>query len=743
MKHSKYFILPIVAAGAVSFTSCSKQESKPVTEEVTEPVVKVAEVIEEAVEPVVEQKLDGLEVLAKKAGFAKFLPKKTDAFWTFYDGAGLAQKFRGSKLGKFAETMVEEQGASMDDLLANPDFQKFAEIAGEELFFAVGEGTAVQTDNLLQLSASSGFYQMRSMVELCGKMLGDGSDDMSGLDEEYLKDWAKAPKTLELFKQSSMPPIYLGFKVSDKETRETYVAQLQGLAAMALSAQTEDETILVAADHGEFNGFAVKGTLLAEMLEKEEKEEMKEEMTEVLGEQTFNDFKEAASTKNIVMLAGAHEDYVVLFIGSSVEQLKFAATPAESVLADEGMDFAQQYAGEDLVSMLYMSEKLSKTTMKYNASLKEPALGVLEGLKATETFGDTRVLEILLTDLVQREKDYYAPFKAGRFGSVAMLDEGLKVESHYGGNAPTMDLMAKRHLSKVSEGEDVLFSANWVNNSSQTELLLEYIDSIGSTGYQVAKQMSGLQVEDSDFGEFTAGFTMFEGMFKKEMVDVWGALRDDFGQGLGAESAVVIDLKGELPTVPMLPEAMLKQGKVPRFSYLSTVKDRSKIGESWTKLNTSAEKLLKLASEMSGMEMPMQRPFKSESNGLTSWTFQIPFTHQNCIPNISVSDDLFILGSSSDQSAELSKLFKKEPTGAPLSEAQMNFKPLRDLSLNWLNLVSEHGADLMNESEFEKLNEAKPYLESLIEAADEMEYIRVQNRQEGSEMRGSLHFKMK
>jgi len=739
MKHSNYFILPIVAAGVVSFSSCKKQESNTVTEETTETTTDVVTEVEEAVKPVVEQKPDALEALAKQAGFAQFLPQKTDAFWTLYDGAGLSQKLRGSKLGKFVETMAEEQGASMDDLLTDPDFQKFAEIAGEELFFAVGEGSVAQADNLLKISASSNFYQMRSMVELCGKMLSEGSGDMSGLDEEYLKDWVKDPKTLESFKQSSMPPMYLGFKVSDKETRESYVAQLQGLAAMALGAQTEDETILEAADHGKFNGFAVKGVLLAEMLEKEEKEAM----TEVLGEQTFNDFKQAVSTKNIVMLAGAHEDYVVIFIGSSVEQLKFAAKPAESVLADKGMEFAQQYAGEDLVSMLYMSEELSKATIKYSASLKEPALGILAGLKETDAFGDTRVLEALLTDLVQQEKDYYAPFKAGRFGSVAMLDEGFKVESYYGGNAPSVDLNAKRHLSKVSEGEDVLFSANWVNNPAQTELSLEYLEAIGSTGYQAAKQMSGLKLEDNDFGEFTAGFSMFEGIFKKEVLDVWGALRDDLGKGLGAESAVVVDLKGELPTMPMIPEAMLKQGKVPRFSYLSTVSDRSKIGLSWDRLNTSAEKLLKQASAMSGMKIPMQRPFKSESNGLTSWTFQIPFTHQNCIPNISVSDDLFILGTSSDQSSELSSVFEKEPTGVPLSEAQLNFKPLRELSLNWLSLVSEHGADLMGDTDFEDFKEAQPYLEGLIEASGEMEYIRVENRQEGNEIHGSFHFKTK
>ena len=188
MKHSNYFILPLVAAGAVSFSSCNKQESNTVTEEAPETATDVVAKVEEAEEQVIEQKPDALEALAKQAGFAKFLPQKTDAFWTLYDGAGLGQKLRGSKLGKFAETMAEEQGASIDDLLTNPDFQKFAEIAGEELFFAVGEGTAVQADNLLKASAASNFYQMRSMVELCGKMLGDGSTDLSGLDEKYLKD---------------------------------------------------------------------------------------------------------------------------------------------------------------------------------------------------------------------------------------------------------------------------------------------------------------------------------------------------------------------------------------------------------------------------------------------------------------------------------------------------------------------------------------------------------------------------
>lgn len=741
MKPRNYFILPIVAAGAVSFTSCGKKDVVVEAPEgaVTEEVAAFVEGITEAVA----QPAGSLDELAAKAGFAQYLSKETTAMWTFYDGAGLAQKMRGSKVGEYLNSLAEAEGESLDELFAGEEFQKFAEVAGEEMFLALGDGGAAELDHLMVFSKKSNFYQFESLVKILGSQLsGDDSGASVQQAEEYIINLFKDKEMIAAAEAVEMPPMFVGFKVSDAEKRKAFVEQLQGFGGMALDSQDEGEEFMELAEKDGFTGFTVKGDMLVKLLESDE--EQLAEMKKELGEEALESYMAALAKKSFTTLAGEYNDYVVLFAGSSVEQLSFAATPADSVLAHKGMDFAKNYSSKELVSLMYINDAYAQLSVKYQAVFKYIVEGTLSGLEKSDSFGDTRILEVLLNDLLKSEDAFFAPYSAGRSGMVAFLEEGFKIDSFYAGNAPAADLKSKRHLSGVAEMEDVLFSANWVSHPAQVELGLEYIDAIGSTMYQMAKQVSGLNIEgSSDFAQFKMGFGMADGMFKNDLVSLWSALRTDLNQGLGAEAALVIDTKGELPTVPMIPEEMIKKGKMPRFGYVSTVKDRSKISESWTKINAVAESSLKKVGQMTGAEIPMQRPFKSVSNGLTSWTFQIPFTHQNCAPTISVSDDLFIAGSSTDFAAEIASVYQKEATGAPLSEMTLNFDAVRELASDWLTLVDAHSAGFMNASQLKDFQEMKPIIEGVLKASDELQSFSVKTFESNGELQSKLHLKMR
>ncbi|MFC5049586.1 hypothetical protein ACFPK9_03000 [Rubritalea spongiae] len=732
MKSPYYFVLPLVASAA--FLPSCKKSNDHVDGDV---VGQAVEVLEEKVHE--EEKVDHLKKLAEKAGFAVNLPKDTSAFWTLYDGAGLLEKLRNSSVGKYLNTLAEQDGESLDDLFEDPDFAKFMEVAGEELFFAVGTGAPDQTGHLLEVSALSNYHQMRSMVELLGASLGEGNEESYDIDTNYIDEWLKDPRMLELFEQFSMPPMYFGFKLSDEEKRKAYLNQIKSSAQMLVEMQSEGEVVFETVESEVYSGLAVRGEKFAEMLKGEEGAEMRA----TLSEDAYTSFIKSAEEKDVVALIAEKGDYLVFFIGSAEEEFKFAESAEESVLAHDEMASVQQYSDKDLISLIFMEEALGESFIDNQSGMQDMALGVLDGLKETDAFGDTRVLEGLLADLIDREKAYYETYEAGLSTMAVFHEEGIKAESFYTGNYPELDLEAKRKLSKVGDGDGVLFSANWVNNPAQAELALEYVDSLGSTVYQMVKQLSGLNFEESDLTEYTASFSMVDGMFKNDLMQLWSALRDDLNDGLGAESAVVIDINGELPTAPMIPEDVLKNGKLPRMSYLSTVKDRSKLAASWEKINSTAERLLKQAGVMTGTPIPMQRPFKSESNGLTSWTFQIPFAHQNCTPSVSVSDDLFIMGSSSDFANQLAAQFSKEEEGEAMAEFAFHFDPLRELSSNWLELVAKHGADFMDETEYANFQEAQPVLEGLIEASESIESLSLQTKQVDGGVQSSFHFKLR
>ena len=735
MKSRNYFILPIVAAGAVSLTSCGKKDV-PAEAKIAE---EVAAVVEKIAENVVEPAAS-VDELAAKAGFAKYMAKETTAMWTMYDGAGLAKKLRSSKLGAYFESVAKEQGVSLDEMLADEDFQKFADVAGEEMFFALGEGGAEEMGHLMAFSKKSNFYQFEALVKMFASELSGDTGMSSQKAEEYIINLAKDSQMQDAAEAVNMPPVFVGFKVTDAAKRKEFVEQLQGFAQMALDEQSEGEEFLELAEKDGFKGFRAVGEKIVKLAESDAAELA--EVKSTLGEETAQRYLDALAKKNFVTLAGEYQDYVVIFAGASVDQLSFAATPQDSVLAHKAMDFARSYSSKDLVSLLYMNEAYVKLSVQSQAPFKYMVKGIQAGLASVESFGDTRILDALLTDLVKHEDAFFAPQVAGRAGMVTYLEEGIKLDSFYAGNAPAYDLKSKRQLSGVSQMDDVLFSANWMTNPAQTELGLAYIDAVGATVYQTAKQISGLDLgESSDFDQFKLGFGMADGMFKKDLLDIWGALRTDLAQGLGSESAVVIDTKGELPTVPMIPEGFVSDGKLPRYSYVSTVTDRSKISASWDTLNATATSALKRISQMTGAEIPMQRPFKSVSDGLTSWTFQIPFTHQNCTPNVSVSDDLFIVGSSPDFAAEIAAVYEEGATGAPMSEMSLNFDVLRDLGANWLAVVDQHGAGLMGEAEREQFEQVKPMLEAVLEASEDLDSFSVKTFESGGELRSKMHFK--
>ena len=143
-------------------------------------------------------------------------------------------------------------------------------------------------------------------------------------------------------------------------------------------------------------------------------------------------------------------------------------------------------------------------------------------------------------------------------------------------------------------------------------------------------------------------------------MDLWSGLRDDLAGGLGDEGAVVIDLKGELPTVPGLPQLVVDEGKAPRLAILAPVKDAEKLGSSWEKIDKSLNGILKIVSEMTGENIPMQKPMSSEKNDLKTWFFPFPFQTDDFVLNVSVDPKNFYASTSKSYvqslSGELEKL---------------------------------------------------------------------------------------
>ena len=176
---------------------------------------------------------------------------------------------------------------------------------------------------------------------------------------------------------------------------------------------------------------------------------------------------------------------------------------------------------------------------------------------------------------------------------------------------------------------------------------MEYIDSIGETIYLGAKHVANMELpEGGDLDEFKEGFGMFDEQIRTHLLELWMSLRGDLMGGLGDEGAVIVDLKGELPTVPGLPQLVADEGKAPRISLLAPAIDPTKLESSWKRINKSMQGILKVVSEMTGENIPMQKPMSSEKNDLKTWFFPFPFQTDDFVLSVSVDKKNFFASTS-------------------------------------------------------------------------------------------------
>jgi hypothetical protein len=236
---------------------------------------------------------------------------------------------------------------------------------------------------------------------------------------------------------------------------------------------------------------------------------------------------------------------------------------------------------------------------------------------------------------------------------------------------------------------------------------------------------------------------MFDTKLRPQAVRIWNALSGNFAEGIGPESALVIDMGGSVPPVPKVPQELVDEGKAPRISWVSPVTDRSKIAASWKEIEAASRELVKVAGEMTGEEIPMPKPMSSEKNDLTTWFFTAPFFTDDFIPSVTLSNKWFVASTSKSRAVDLvGKIGGKAPQrkGAWL---RLDFDVLRKFAADWVALVDKHGEKVFkdNKTMLDDFRADKKNIEDGLKASSELDDLTVHVREEGGKTRFSLHLK--
>ncbi|MBK1829747.1 hypothetical protein JIN77_03355 [Verrucomicrobiaceae bacterium R5-34] len=743
----KYILIPL-AAGAVAFTACKDKT----TTSSSSSSDSGAPVSQTDTPTPAGQPIQASATAAERAavmGFAKNLPKDLVSYEGVYNGRKAFEELLKTPIGEFILERMADEGVSLEDLAENEQMASQLAAYSEEYFMAYGKGTSETFKVGMQFLERAFFYGARTGIFAADAMVRENGDFNPDSPKVFLDGPLKgAPKELiAMFDEAEIPVVYQGYKISDADSRDVAAGEMQDGISMLGMVEGASEAITIKRGDAEFSGYKVSGAKLVQLLEAEE--DGMAQIEQMIDATDITAFKAALTKKDLVVVSGVIGDYVMIFVGQSEDDLVLVDQAEDSVCANEKMAFLDGFLDKDILIAGYSDSKLidqgsSLSGIGYRL-LSSLAKGAGQGLSEASSLGDTRDVEALLESLADQGEKLAALFTATDAGYVAFIEDGVKMESFGGPGAPALDLGETHSLAPLETGENTVMFANWTDNEDYNQKVMEYIDTLGETSYLVTKRIAALDIDDGDFRDFKQGVDMFDSKFRSDALELWKALRGDLANGLGAESALVMDVNGTFPKVPDVPKAILDNGKTPRLAYVSQVADRSKLQASWSRLNTSAENILKTISEMSGNEIPMQVPMSSEKNDLKTWFIPIPFQNDDFVASVSVSDELFFASTSKTFSEGLAERFKAgggtERNGAWL---HVDFKVLNKYANDWLTLVSDNAETAFpNESAREDFVENKPKIEKAIKALGTLEKLSVHTRSEGGRTRISAHLQAK
>lgn len=733
----KYFI-PWLLATLLVFVSCGKKEAEVPSE-------NELSVTEEVVEPAITP-----EQRAAVLGFAKYLPKDISHYSAVINASSSIERFCQSPIGVLLMERMEDEGITIDDLDILMGGNLNAAGLSNDFFVAYGAGAPAAVDSvktflgrLCYNAGRFGVYAGNALV------FSDVAPHPTPLSVNALK--GIAPDFVKFLSQFDVPAYYQGMRVTDDEGRATAREELEALPMLISMVGVGVEPISIKRAGVTFEGWKFSGAELAAVMKQEDGlDGFAQQMG--FSKDDLKAFLEIIALKNLVAVVGEVDDHVVLFVGNSEDDLVIVEDVNDSLCASEQIKFIDAYLDKDLFSfgvsdgsMASSSAALEKMFYGLFGCLAE---GLSDGLEEADALGDTQDIEVMLDALHQKAKGILAMYEESNAGYVAFIEEGIKFEMHGGSNMPHLNMDANHSLTSLSHGEAKLLFLNWVSDPEYNENVMQFIDILSQVSYSMTRHLLPiLEKEDAgdDFAGFNAGLQMFDQLFRDDLLEIWRALRTNMAEGLGAETAIVVDLNGAMPKAPMLPEALIKDGKVPRIAYVSAVDDRDKLKESWKRLNKSIESLLRKAGELAGgMEIPMQAPMSSEKNGLTTWFVPVPFQNDDFVPSVSVSDELFFASTSKQFAEGLSAQAGKGASGQRSGMwLEIDFGVSHQYAQDWLKLLEANVDDLLSVSEAEDFRANKEMLEAALEALASLDELVYHVRKENGQTRTSLHLKTK
>lgn len=362
--------------------------------------------------------------------------------------------------------------------------------------------------------------------------------------------------------------------------------------------------------------------------------------------------KQEAVKRTFYVLLKLEDDKIIAVACEDPSQINTAATPQESILGTDKFAAVDSKLGQGLHMAVYGSNAATNAYNKlqphYFASIAKTVENMFTALAAQggadqATF--TTAAKGVNTVVSAWQKWTTYTVEKPTLATICWNDKEVDFDMHYDNLGVTAKPAKLSLLNKAADANTIFYaeSANW--NLPNMPNLVNLIDA----GVEIADGVIALAPED-DKNSAAAKMTMVKAFLPeaKEAIEALGTVTS----GLGNTYAFVMDGGATMPTV--LGGKPGNTTAFPRVAFYSGVTDRSKLSEGWDKLlgvtGKVAEKLGYDAATVNMMPIVPKMIGKA-----TSYSIALPWFTENLVPNLTVSDSAFVLGSSSKLNGEIAE----------------------------------------------------------------------------------------
>lgn len=703
----------------------AKVEAGPNSAPDPDPEPKVAETPRVEPLPKPEPKLEAHPGPPKKpwtvaqAGFAAKLPPHTDFYfdareldgiWKWLDDSGALEqgtKYLGDAIDG-SEAPKEIQKLLNDGIRLAPD------LLGEEAFLA-GRGMSWSWETAMGMNV----WMYNSMGSMVASGLASGNMDFflgaEDMGEEMSKSLAKWFES-QVEKADGFPKVatYLGGRVSDDKKRAEMLKWMREVFSLAAKETEAIKAAEFEKSGAQWTGFEIRLAALEGF--------DTEPAPDGIDTQMWNEMLRQIGEWSLVVACAEVDNYIVIAAGNGQESIELAENVDDSLAKVESFKFFEQYESSEIVSTFWTSKEMiasGQTGMSYLPFFE----GAVDGLKGSQLKRGEGIVKAL-SEFNEHWKARRSGEAHEHIGTILVGDE-VRIETRGGWVGAGVDLKTPLKFARAfSALEKTPFvRAHWktktehiAHGHKQVDAGMRFLKLVGEEVMDAFSE--NVDGDDDDANKFKR----WKRDLSKGLEDIWKGYRDQFSKAFGEESAFVMDLDGAMIPAVGVDEELVENGKIPRAAFVRPVVKREALSESWDVWQGALTNLFGIVAESLDQPIPFPDTMTAEKDDLRTYFFPFPFASDDFLPSVSVSDDLFILGSSKTLSEDLYEAALKSKGGEEEAGLwiDVNADALWDFSEIWLDVYEKKkaAADEIEEDELQR-KDAEPGPDGLPENGDE------------------------